>query len=245
VTLSLVVINGKHAGRSIRAKGSKLAIGRAPDCHLRPDSDRISRHHCVLLIEEGRVVVRDLGSRNGTFVNGEKIEGDRALENADRLTVGRLELEVRMTADDAATAGSRRKPAGGSRTSAKSSTRLRETKKSEAAASTVDAADDELDLTDKPAERRTSSQSTADKPTQTLRPAKGQPASAHPAPAETAEKPKTKEEDHRSDHIVSEEEKEKARNTRAIVGVSKAAQAKRVTGTSSGAAAEALRRFRR
>jgi hypothetical protein len=199
------------------------------------------------MLGKGRVVVRDLGSRNGTFVNGEKIEGDRSLENADRLTVGRLELEVRMTADAAAAAGSPRQPAAGSRTRAKAAKRTttKPTKTSESAASTEDAADDDLELTDEPAKRRTSPDPTADKPTRTLKPGKGQPASTHPAPPETAEKSETKDEDHRSDHIVSEEEKEKARNTRAIVGVSKATQAKRVTGTSSGAAAEALRRFRR
>src|SRR4051812_34142518 len=55
--LKLRVLEGKNAGHEIAVKGKKFFIGRAEDCQLRPGSDLISRHHCVLLVEEGYIAV--------------------------------------------------------------------------------------------------------------------------------------------------------------------------------------------
>ena len=54
--VKLVVTNGRHAGREIPIKGPKFFIGRAEDCHLRPGSDLVSRHHCVILV--GKTTLR-------------------------------------------------------------------------------------------------------------------------------------------------------------------------------------------
>ncbi len=64
---------------------------------MRPHSDLVSRHHCVLLVEEGFCAVRDFGSRNGTYVNDERIVGQRELHNGDRIKVGVLEFEIELT----------------------------------------------------------------------------------------------------------------------------------------------------
>jgi pSer/pThr/pTyr-binding forkhead associated (FHA) protein len=48
-------------------------------------------------LEEGRVLVRDCGSKNGTFVNGQRLERDHELKGGDRLQVGSLEFEVQLT----------------------------------------------------------------------------------------------------------------------------------------------------
>jgi pSer/pThr/pTyr-binding forkhead associated (FHA) protein len=93
----LKVILGTNAGREIRLLGPKFLIGRAEDCHLRPKSDLISRHHCVLLLEEQSLTVRDLGSRNGTLVNGERVSGERELVTGDKLEVGPLLFEVAVS----------------------------------------------------------------------------------------------------------------------------------------------------
>ncbi len=92
--VKLKVLNGAHAGRQLPLKGPKFFIGRSEDCHLRPKSDLISRHHCVLLLDDDCVAVRDLGSRNGTMVNDERIAGEVELKTGDRLQVGPLEFEV-------------------------------------------------------------------------------------------------------------------------------------------------------
>ena len=54
----------------------------------------ISRHHCVLLVEEGYIGVRDFGSKNGTYVNRERVVGERELKAGDRLSIGPLEFEI-------------------------------------------------------------------------------------------------------------------------------------------------------
>jgi predicted component of type VI protein secretion system len=95
--LILKLLNGRSAGKEIKVQVSKFLIGRADDCHLRPHSDLVSRHHCVLLVEEGFCAVRDFGSRNGTFVNDERLVGQRELRNGDHMKVGVLEFEVQLT----------------------------------------------------------------------------------------------------------------------------------------------------
>lgn len=94
--VKLKVCVGSNAGKELRIPGPKFLIGRAEDCHLRPKSDLISRHHCVLLIDENGAAVRDLGSRNGTIVNGERVVGERELIKGDNLKIGPLEFEIVM-----------------------------------------------------------------------------------------------------------------------------------------------------
>jgi len=95
--LSLKVLSGKNAGQEIKVPITKFFIGRADDCHLRPHSDMISRHHCVIVVGEGAASIQDFGSKNGTFLNGERIVREAQLRTGDRLTVGNLDLEVMLT----------------------------------------------------------------------------------------------------------------------------------------------------
>jgi pSer/pThr/pTyr-binding forkhead associated (FHA) protein len=95
--LTIKLLSGRSKGQEIRIPSNKFLIGRAEDCHLRPHSDLISRHHCVLLVEEGFCTVRDFNSRNGTFVNDEAVVGQRELHNGDRMKVGNLEFEVQLS----------------------------------------------------------------------------------------------------------------------------------------------------
>jgi pSer/pThr/pTyr-binding forkhead associated (FHA) protein len=94
--VKLVVVHGARAGEEVPVAGPKFYIGRAEDCQLRPRSDLVSRHHCVLIVEKDYAAVRDFGSKNGTVVNDETIKGEQELRNGDRLKVGDLEFEVRL-----------------------------------------------------------------------------------------------------------------------------------------------------
>jgi pSer/pThr/pTyr-binding forkhead associated (FHA) protein len=67
------VVGGPLSGETINVRGGKLLIGREEDCHLRPNSEFVSRHHCALLLDDYTLRIRDLGSKNGTFVNGRRI----------------------------------------------------------------------------------------------------------------------------------------------------------------------------
>jgi len=104
--VKLVVVAGKRAGEELPVAGPKFYIGRAEDCQLRPHSDLVSRHHCVLIVEEAYVSVRDFGSKNGTVVNDETVKGELELKDGDRLKIGDLELEVRLGVD----VGGKKKP---------------------------------------------------------------------------------------------------------------------------------------
>lgn len=103
--VSLKVIGGKNDGRIIKIVVPEFVIGRGETAHLRPQSDLISRAHCAILVQDGRVVLRDIESRNGTFLNEERVVGEVPLKIGDRLRVGRLEFEVLI---DHAVAGTKK-----------------------------------------------------------------------------------------------------------------------------------------
>lgn len=92
--LKLVVLAGAKQGLEIPLKKEKFLIGRAKECALRAGSEAISRRHCAIVRASGRVTVRDLGSRNGTFVNDERIEKEVPLSVGDELRVGPLKFRI-------------------------------------------------------------------------------------------------------------------------------------------------------
>ena len=94
--LRLKVIRGKPLGHCLMFPIGEFMFGRGPECDIRPNSDLISRQHCLLQITEACALIRDLGSRNGTLVNGHLVKADIKLANGDTLQVGPLVLEVLM-----------------------------------------------------------------------------------------------------------------------------------------------------
>lgn len=94
ISVQLNVIGGKHAGQKITLDRKKFLIGREQDCQLRPNSELVSRHHCVFTVDDFSVRLRDLGSTNGTLVNGEKIRKEVVLNQGDHVVVGSLEFNV-------------------------------------------------------------------------------------------------------------------------------------------------------
>jgi hypothetical protein len=68
--------------------GREVVIGRSAECELRVPAVAASRRHAAVVWRDGSVFVRDLGSTNGTLVNGAKVEGERVLEPGDRIEVG-------------------------------------------------------------------------------------------------------------------------------------------------------------
>jgi pSer/pThr/pTyr-binding forkhead associated (FHA) protein len=66
------------AGRPrIRLDRVLVVVGRHPDCDVRLDSPRVSRWHCCLSEVDGEVWVRDLGSTNGTWIDGRRVSSGR------------------------------------------------------------------------------------------------------------------------------------------------------------------------
>lgn len=92
--LILKVLSGQRSGQQLKIPQPKCFVGRAPDCQLRPDTDQISRHHCVISQFDDAVLVRDLGSKNGTFINGERITREREVNDGDLLEIGPFSFQV-------------------------------------------------------------------------------------------------------------------------------------------------------
>jgi pSer/pThr/pTyr-binding forkhead associated (FHA) protein len=92
--LKLVVLAGAKQGLEIPLKKDKFLIGRAKECSLRAGSEAISRRHCAILRKDGRWTVRDLGSRNGTYVNDSRISEEVPLAAGDELRVGPLKFRI-------------------------------------------------------------------------------------------------------------------------------------------------------
>ena len=64
-------------------------VGRHPECDVRIDQPSISRRHCCIALANERIVIRDLGSRNGIRVNGETVE-EATLQDGDEVAIGPL-----------------------------------------------------------------------------------------------------------------------------------------------------------
>jgi CheY-like chemotaxis protein len=71
-------------------------IGRGTDCDVHLFDPALSRHHCRLHWRDDLLVIEDLGSRNGTLVNGQKVTEVRVLAEGDELTVGASVFSVRL-----------------------------------------------------------------------------------------------------------------------------------------------------
>src|SRR4029079_6104918 len=90
---------------------SELRIGRGEQNDLRLNDASVSRYHAFLRRVDGRYLLSDVGSQNGTFVNGRQVHGPSALDSGDRIRAGTTELtfhldspvEAPASADDPAT----------------------------------------------------------------------------------------------------------------------------------------------
>jgi pSer/pThr/pTyr-binding forkhead associated (FHA) protein len=91
---ALIVQTGKHKGRRIELPERAVVIGRDETCFIRMTSQEVSRQHCALTPTERGLVVRDLGSQNGTLVNGARIEHETVLQPGDVLKLGPLQFLV-------------------------------------------------------------------------------------------------------------------------------------------------------
>jgi hypothetical protein len=106
-------LDGHRAGQTLVAPGDFATIGRHPSSDLGFDADQdleVSIRHAAVFKQGGGFLVRDLGSTNGTFLNGKRVRGDRPLEPGDLLQFGpsgpKVEFSIAASAPAARPAAS-------------------------------------------------------------------------------------------------------------------------------------------
>ncbi len=92
--IQLIVVQGKPEGKVIPLTGPVFKIGRGEGCHLRPNSELVSREHAEFRVVDEEVTVRDLGSRNGTLLNNKPLSEPASIKNGDLVQVGPLTFAV-------------------------------------------------------------------------------------------------------------------------------------------------------
>src|SRR4051812_14896377 len=97
--VQLVVVKGNPRGRTLSFGPGDYLFGRGTECHVRPESEWVSRQHCLLSVTSDAIQLKDLGSTNGTLVNGQRLVGERDLAHGDTIQVGPLALRVHFSTD--------------------------------------------------------------------------------------------------------------------------------------------------
>jgi pSer/pThr/pTyr-binding forkhead associated (FHA) protein len=82
--------------REIPITQQEFLIGRGTDCDLRLRVTAVSRHHCIIRALGEEVTVVDLGSRNGTFVNDQRVRSSAVLHSGDELKIGTCSFVVNL-----------------------------------------------------------------------------------------------------------------------------------------------------
>jgi pSer/pThr/pTyr-binding forkhead associated (FHA) protein len=102
----LVVLSEGLTGRSHELKAEKTTIGRIEDNTFQIPDPSVSSHHCEVLLRGSDVVIKDLNSTNGTFINGNQIS-EATLKPSQILRLG--QVEVRLESDAPGSAASQKK----------------------------------------------------------------------------------------------------------------------------------------
>lgn len=83
----LVAREGQLMGQRWTIDTDEFVIGRGSDCQIILPERQVSRHHVKIMHEDGRYILHDLGSRNGTHLNGTQFEGQIQLQDGDEISI--------------------------------------------------------------------------------------------------------------------------------------------------------------
>src|ERR1700761_5453945 len=90
----LVVLNEGLTGQSYQLKVDTTTIGRVEDNTFQIPQSSVSSHHCEILLRGNDVIVKDLNSTNGTFINNNQITGEGVLKPGQILKLGEVEIRL-------------------------------------------------------------------------------------------------------------------------------------------------------
>jgi pSer/pThr/pTyr-binding forkhead associated (FHA) protein len=95
--VKLVVLSAGMTGRTHELKVDKTTIGRVEDNAFQIAEPSVSSHHCEVLLRGSEVVVKDLNSTNGTYINGEKVT-ESTIKPGQLLRLGQIEMRLETDA---------------------------------------------------------------------------------------------------------------------------------------------------
>jgi predicted component of type VI protein secretion system len=100
VLVRLVILTGRHRGARLNLPEKTVVVGRDEDCAVRLNTHEVSRQHCKLTVSADEIRVKDLGSRNGTFINDQEVKEESALKPGDILRVGPMLFQMETQRPD-------------------------------------------------------------------------------------------------------------------------------------------------
>lgn len=92
-----------YDGRDLPLFSGENIIGRDPEVAIPVDNSTVSRHHARLMVGENEVTLEDLDSKNGTFINGQRISEPTVVTDGDQVAVGEVRMTFRVRPGDEST----------------------------------------------------------------------------------------------------------------------------------------------
>ncbi len=93
---ALSTVRIRYRGADVFLAQGQYLVGRSASCQIVLDHPRVSRKHARLIVQSDEVKLEDLGSVNGVFVNGQRIEGSHAVIGGERVVIGGEQLELHL-----------------------------------------------------------------------------------------------------------------------------------------------------
>src|ERR1700743_1634328 len=106
----LVVLSEGMTGQSYELKVDKTTVGRVDDNTFQVAHPSVSSHHCEALLRGNDVVIKDLNSTNGTFINNQQITGESVLKAGQILRLGQVEIRLESPNAAAQAAAAKKAP---------------------------------------------------------------------------------------------------------------------------------------
>lgn len=91
----LVVLTGSNESFRVRLRNQGHVVGRSSDADITIDDPYSSEFHARVGLQDDKVIVHDLGSTNGTYVNGRRVTSPTSVSRGDTVQIGKTALEVR------------------------------------------------------------------------------------------------------------------------------------------------------
>src|SRR5262249_50430759 len=83
----LKILSGERSGQTVDLRGDVVVLGRHPGCDIRVPDETVSRRHARIIVQGDGYFVEDLGSRNGTYLNGCPVTSPARLSHLDRISI--------------------------------------------------------------------------------------------------------------------------------------------------------------